>query len=172
MIHRALLVFLLLAFAILGCSSSDSGKGNNNATVPHTVILVIWNSTQRPLEEIRTHPAASYADAGNLLRTPLADDGRFDIEFWSGSRVTVMRRNVDGGKLIAFTTAHGLVTPTDGFTLEVFQESFRLLPAVLTHDGGGSDGHQDDGVPAGDGAVGDGGPGGESPGDDARAVDP
>lgn len=137
--------FLVLV-ALGGAACGDASL----APTPQKVTLAVWNRTQRPLEDLRVHDDVDYRGAANLLLEPLADERRVEVDFKSGQRVTVMRRNVDGAPLIAFSTARGLVVPRTGYVLMVLQESFRLVPPN----------GDDDGAPAYE-PGGDGGPGAE-----------
>jgi hypothetical protein len=146
----------LFCFALLPLGCGDFGR--SQPSTPLQVTLTVWNKTLHDIEDLRTHREMSYAAAPNLLSENLADNTSRDIQFYSGDRVTAMRRNVDAGKLIAFTTERGLTTPTDGFVLLVFQESFRLVPPPPS-DGGPLDGGAPDG-------------GGDADGDSTGAGDP
>jgi hypothetical protein len=134
------------------------------------VELAIWNSTQRPIEEVRVHEEVSYRAAPNLLASALPDDARADVEFLAGKRVTVIRRNVDGGTRIAFSTAYGLDVRTPGWVLQVFQESFRLH-APDPYDGPFSDGDAPDGGDPNSGQDGNAVCGDDAAGDPALADD-
>jgi hypothetical protein len=111
----------ILALLVASCAD-DSLSPMDRRPQP----LTVWNSTQRPLEEVRVHDDTEYLEAANELLAPLEDDDRTVVDIISSQHVTVIRRNVDGGQRIAFTTATGLYVPTPGYVLQVFQESFRL----------------------------------------------
>ena len=68
---------------------------------PEPIPLTIWNSTQHPLEEVRAHSGPEYRDAVNQLEAHLAHDSRAVVDIFRGQRVTVIRRNVEGGQRIA-----------------------------------------------------------------------
>jgi hypothetical protein len=159
-----------LAIVVLVGLAAACGSDNAKSppVQPQRVSLTIWNSSQRPLEEVRVHSGTEYLSATNLLTAPLPDDDRTLVDIFSGQHVTVIRRNVDGGQRIAFTTAQGLYLPTSGYVLQVFQESFRLhepdLADGLPPDGG--DAHTDGGPNDGGGPT-DGGD--TTHGDDAPA---
>jgi len=132
----------LFAALTTGCASNEA-ESKHEPQAP--VLLTVWNSTECDIEDLRVHDGPTYAGASNLLTDPLPDDGRIDVQLKSGQRVTAMRRNVEGGHLIAFTTANGLAVDADGYMLQVFQESFRLLPpsandGFVAHPDGGPGG--------------------------------
>jgi hypothetical protein len=148
---------------ILGALIAFAGCADDGLERPDTPVrLTVWNSTDREIEEVRVHDGAVYLAAPNLLAEVLPDGGRAVVDIFNGQRVTVIRRNVAGGKRIAFTTARGLDVTGPGWVLQVFQESFRLYPPDLldgpVNDGEGpsDDGGNDDGDSApGDDAGGD-----------------
>jgi hypothetical protein len=92
------------------------------------ITLTISNRSLFELLEVLVHDTLDYQNAPNLLQNPLPDEGQIGVPFESGQYVTVIRRRVSGGETIAFTTGRGLDVPENGYTLQVFQESFRLLP--------------------------------------------
>lgn len=98
--------------------------------LPHTAletVLTVWNRSQFELLELRVHDRLDYSGAANLLSAPLAVEERFDVDFVQGQYVTVIRRKVEVGETIAFTTERGVDTDEHGCTLIVFDEAFRLL---------------------------------------------
>lgn len=95
-------------------------------------LIVIENHSDLDLLEVRVHDDLDYSSAPNLLVDTLAADGIVEIPIRFGQRITVIRRRVEAGKRIAFTTGEDLSIRGTGYTLIVFQESFRLLtPAAF-----------------------------------------
>lgn len=91
------------------------------------VILGLWNRSQFELLEVRVHASPDALGAENLLAEPLAREATVELAFTSTYYVTVVRKKVDVGDAIALTTAEPVIAETDGFTLVVFDEAFRLL---------------------------------------------
>ena len=120
----------------------------------------IWNRSQFDLLEIRVHPdSVSVEDADNFTPDGLAQEAHLLVpEFRSGDLVTAVRRRVDVGELIAVTTAEPVEINGYGYTLVVFDTSFRLLsPASADNpfadvypDGGPADGGDGDRMDGGD----------------------
>ena len=114
---RALLI--LIVFGAPACGEGSSSK-EDRGEFP----LNIWNRSQFELLEL--HVGAITLD--NLLEEPLGIEDRFVIKaFPSGALVIVVRRKVEVGERIAIKTASGVSVPSPGYTLIVFDTSFRLL---------------------------------------------
>lgn len=122
-----------LVLALAACGGVDPGPPPRRE--PARMLVV--NRSQYVLEELKIHPALSYAGAPNLLVAPLAIDGTF-IHDGSGSwYVTVVREKYQGGPLLAFTTGYPVDLLDDsGYRLEVLDTSFRLKndPSVAPCD--------------------------------------
>ena len=111
-----------MSLTVASCAEGDSPPPRD----PYPMTL--WNRSQFDLLEIRLHPGLSYDDAENILDAELAPEAEISIaDFRSTDRVTVIRRKVDVGERFALTTGAGITIGSPGFTLVVFDESFRLL---------------------------------------------
>ena len=114
--------------------------------------LNLWNKSQFSLEQIYVHvDDAAYAVGSKLLDAPLGvDDWIVHREFLSGSFVTVIRKKIDVGDRIAITSAEGIDPDSPGYTLMIFDDSFRLLYPTSSHnpwgdtDQGSGDSHSGD----------------------------
>jgi len=108
---------------------------------PHS--LVVWNQSDFDLYDLRTHDSRdNYTEKENMLTSPLqgrdgqtgalsTDGAVFSIEdFYPGTFVTVFRRKIEtqqDGPKITLTTGEGLALRSSGYTLVVFDQSFRLM---------------------------------------------
>jgi hypothetical protein len=122
---RAYSVALISITAALGCGG-DLGEDFPSET-PVDVTLTVWNRSQFELLELRVHDGTDYDLVSSLLSTPLAIEAQADVPFTSLQRVTVFRRKVGVGDVIALTTSIGLPIFEEGYKLIVFDDSFRLL---------------------------------------------
>jgi hypothetical protein len=114
---------LLIAAALLGLG----GCGTSELPPAVDTTITVWNRAQIELLELRVHDGEAYASAPNLLTEPLAVEGRVDVPIRSRQRVTVLRRRVELAEPSAFTTAEGLEVFEPGYSLVVFDSSFRLM---------------------------------------------
>lgn len=112
-----LIVFLLVG--LQGCGTGDLG-------FPQP--LTLWNQSQYELLEVSVHPGPNSEGAPNLAEAGLLPGERLEVpEFMSGSFVTVVRRRVGVGDRIAVSTEEGVEVPGPGYTLVIYDTSFRLL---------------------------------------------
>ncbi len=80
------------------------------------------------LSAVYVHYDVDYAGSENLLLAPLAVEATWEVLAFEGASVTVVRKKIEVGEELALTTARGLdEVTTDGYTLIVFDESFRLM---------------------------------------------
>jgi hypothetical protein len=112
---------LTLALLVAAC-----GDGEGQVPVVDTTLTVL-NRSQFELLELYVHELESYDEAENLLVAPLAPDAELVVDFTTYWFVTVVRLKIAVGDPIAVTTAEGLEVGAEGFTLIVFDESFRLM---------------------------------------------
>lgn len=112
---------MLLVF-FLGCAGETPAP-----PPPENASVLIVNKSQYELQELRMHEAPDYKDAPNLLmRVMRVDD---DLLFYGGGAwyVTVIREKYRQGPMLAFTTGQPIrLDRGRGYTLTVFDESFRL----------------------------------------------
>jgi hypothetical protein len=123
--------FLILALALLwgGAALGGCSHSARKEHVPVSTELSIWNRAQSELIEIRIHGDEEYGEAENRLPAPLAVESSVDLPFVQHQYVTVFRRRVADGDPVAFTTGRGLdEVDAPGYTLMVFDQSFRLMP--------------------------------------------
>ncbi|MEE8410098.1 MAG: hypothetical protein V3T05_10855 [Myxococcota bacterium] len=145
--------------ASYGCGADELAGGK--AAPPPSIELTVHNRSEFELLEIRIHSTPDYRSSDNLLLQPLAHDAQVTfVGIPNHQYLTVIRRRVEAGKRIAFTTAHRLEMKTNRQLLYVFQESFRLvaLDNVDPPEGGPIDG-------GGDNDSGDNGSDSMTPGD-------
>ncbi|OGQ91066.1 MAG: hypothetical protein A2289_05220 [Deltaproteobacteria bacterium RIFOXYA12_FULL_58_15] len=148
--------FVLIAMVSTTCSDEQL------PTLPLNPQLTVWNrcskSPDNPnfyeLLHLYCHAGEAYANLADLLSQPLAVGDETVIEFNQGNFITVVRRR-NTGQQIALTTRSGLAVPDDCYTLEVFDDAFRLVRRdnCMLDDGSpnGDDGSDaDDGPPPGD----------------------
>lgn len=116
-----LVVAMTIPLLATGC-----GADNMQRTVD--VNLGVWNRSQFELLQVKVHSSAEpNPEAENRLSEPLAPGAETVLPFTSTFHLTVVRKKVEVGEPIAFTTAEPVNADTDGFTLVVFDEAFRLL---------------------------------------------
>lgn len=89
--------------------------------------LIVRNRSEFEHLELRVHNTPNYMNVPNMFQNPLLDEAEIEVPFKNNQYITVIRRRVEGGTRIAFTTGQGLNVSTNGYTLLVFQQSFRLL---------------------------------------------
>jgi hypothetical protein len=112
----------LLVLSIAGCG------GETPSHEPVATTLTVWNRSQFELLELYVHDGDTFDGATDLLSAPLAVEASIDVAFTTGQFVTVVRKKIDVGDEISLTTAVGLDDVTsEGYTLIVFDESFRLM---------------------------------------------
>jgi hypothetical protein len=121
----------LAAMAAAVTVALTAGGCASQSTEPVPLVqstLSVWNRAQSELLELRLHGSEGYFEATNLLAAPLASETSVDVAFLQGQYVTVLRCRVADDDPMAFTTARGLhEVDGDGYTLVVFDKSFRLL---------------------------------------------
>ena len=91
--------------------------------------VTVWNRAQFVVHEVTLVPPASAKEpAKRVMAEVLEIDGFvLDTEFVSGSLVSFLREKVQGGTKIVITTEEPVYVDTDGYTLVLFDDAFRLL---------------------------------------------
>ncbi len=150
---------LIMSGALFGCGAEKLApmQGDGPPPPPTSIDLTVVNRSLFELSEIRLHRTPEYRSSTNRLGQPLADDAEVTfVGIANNQYVTVIRRRIEAGKRIAFTTAWALKMTTNRQKLYVFQESFRLESHanVFPAEAGPMDGGDDDG---GDSSDDDGG---------------
>lgn len=119
-----------LALVLSACAGDEYAYGEPPA-------LEIVNLAAYPLKQIYVHEQASYAGAPNRLAMPLARMARVRLDMQVGPvYVTAVRVHATDDYDIAFTTAYPIELQYGLYTLEVFDQEFRLR-----HSSGGSGGY-------------------------------
>ncbi len=122
--RRDFLIYLTLLAA--GC-----GGGEDRPKIETT--LTVWNRAQSELLAVIVHDGEIYDQTLSVITEPLAVEARLELDFVQGQRLTVWRRKVELADPVAYTTARGLdEVDGEGFTLIVFDQSFRLLSPSQT----------------------------------------
>lgn len=119
---------LVVAVAMTTALLTSGCAGDDTLGRPIDVNLGVWNRSQFELLEVKAHANAEpHPEGPNLLTEPLPPGTETVLPFTSTFHLTVVRKKVEVGEPIAFTTAVPVIAETDGFTLVVFDEAFRLL---------------------------------------------
>ena len=109
------------------CGDDTGSRPRPPLEPPEPIPLTLWNRSQFELTELYVHPGSRYVDATNLLETGLTLGDSLLVEsFYNGNRITIVRQK-NAGERIALTTARDIVVHRPGYTLIVFDDSFRLL---------------------------------------------
>lgn len=97
---------------------------------PQKGSLKIINQSQYVLQEIRIHPSISYLETAKQWPEPLAIESSYVFHALGPWYVTVFREKYRDGPLIAISTADAIeLKSKTGLQLQVFDESFRLMPS-------------------------------------------
>ncbi len=115
-------LLVLLALGVAAC-----GSDKQPADQQQPVALSVRNYAALPLDQLYVHGGLSYKGAQNLLAEPLAEKAEVQVRIIAGQRVTVVRKKSSLSDLMSLTTAEPLPVQADGYTLLVFDESFRLM---------------------------------------------
>lgn len=121
------LVMSLASLALASCASDAAEVAPASDGEVHPVTL--WNRSQFAIDDIYLHePGESYQDVEPLeLDAPLATEAKFGVsDFVSGSLITFVRARPDG-RAIAVTSSEPIYVDREGFTVVLFDDSFRLL---------------------------------------------
>lgn len=112
-----------LALCALACA--DDSDGGPFPREPAS--LVIQNSSQFVLDEIRLHRSEDYREVPSILDAPLPIDGTVFRHLSGAWMVTVLRERFRGGDSLALTTMFPLALEDErGYRLHVFDTAFRL----------------------------------------------
>ncbi len=143
--RRVFVSFVLChaAFFYMGCAADESIDEGPVAT-DEVYPVTIWNRSQFAVEEVtlvdvpvRLDPNDSSVKLAEAMpRVPVWEGGPtpFEVEqavvvseFISGSRVAFVRELVSGGESIKVTSEKGFFVDQPGYTVVLFDDSFRLL---------------------------------------------
>mgnify|MGYP001606593133 CR=1 FL=1 len=119
-------LFFSVAWVALALAACRDDGGER----PFSGALTVWNRGQFEVLHLYVHTDSDYRDDVDLLATsgPLAVETSLSIaDFKSGTKVTFVRKKIDVGDEIAVTTNSGVEIDRIGYTLVLFDESFRLL---------------------------------------------
>jgi hypothetical protein len=123
---RAGVYLLGLALLLVGCAAN--GKLGAAPATQGPFTLTVWNRSQFELLELHVHGSSGYQNTDNELEAPpLGLEAKIDLEVYTGNYFTVVRQRIDVGEEMALTTATPVSLGRDGYTLIVFDESFRLM---------------------------------------------
>lgn len=138
-----MLVFVLscVVVSVTGCSA-DAANNNEQGEPAQAYSLTIWNRSQFPIQslELVGVPARASAD-DSIVSEAVASmsvwgDGESALQmeqtfvvqdFVSGSRVSFQRERAAGAMPIEVQSVDGFVLDQEGYTLVLFDDSFRLL---------------------------------------------
>ncbi|MBI2061354.1 MAG: hypothetical protein HYT87_16570 [Nitrospirae bacterium] len=130
MFSRSCLPLAIVALVIVSCVEFEPEEKGRPLEPPK---LIIRNSSQFPLRELRLHPDLDYRKSRNVLNGDMGVDDQLTLNWDKTRYVTVMREKVRNGKVLAFTTATpvGALKPGYLSELAVFDESFRLASVYI-----------------------------------------
>ena len=122
-----LLALFLCALSCSGCAGEDA-EDVASEEEPHSV--TIWNRGQFSIETIHLHETSFWSpeqhEGMSLIDAPLEPEATLDETITSGTYVTFVRTRPDGEPL-AVTTSQPIIVDAEGYTLILFDDSFRLM---------------------------------------------
>ena len=90
--------------------------------------LTMWNRSQFTVEQLYVHAAPEPSNPTSLLdERPLAPEAHLLVAFDSGNYVTAVHGRANGVGRVAVTTEDAVLVDAPGYTLLIFDYSFRLL---------------------------------------------
>jgi hypothetical protein len=94
----------------------------------YALALTMWNRSQFAVERLYLHRAPEPSDPTSLLdERPLAPEAHLLVAFDSGHYVTAVHGRANGVGRVAVTTESAVTLDGPGYTLVIFDYSFRLL---------------------------------------------
>ncbi len=126
--NPALLVGFWLICTQLACADGTPPRPDLGIFRGPASVVVI-NRSQFELQELRIHQGSNYLEHPNLLDAPLQINEElvfYEVDSWY---LTVIRERYKNGPVLAYSLADPIELITQkGYTLEIFDESFRLSP--------------------------------------------
>lgn len=132
--YVSLRLIAMFALAVLapslgaGCSA-DAQVGNNEPYDQGYVgPLTIWNRSQFDLLEVEVSDPET-GEFAPVISEPLRQEESVEVwMFEEGARVAFVRERAEGGRTLRVETSQEVDVDASGYTLIIFDDTFRLLP--------------------------------------------
>ena len=128
---RSIVLSSLVTLALslgAGCGADAQVENSEPYEQGYVGPITIWNRSQFELLEVEVSDPET-DEFAPVISAPLGQEESVEVwMFEEGASVAFVRERAEGGKMLRVETGQGVDVDASGYTLIIFDDTFRLLP--------------------------------------------